>query len=113
LDHFSKFASLAEKPFAVAETGFPSDSVKINEAISVTGTPVWQKEYTEFLFTQCQELNAEFLVWFCPVDYDATWIALLDYGIDPIFKLWIDTGLLDEGLHEKPMLESWDNWLFN
>jgi len=113
-DHFSEFASLAEeKPFAVAETGFPSDSIRINEAFSVTGTTEWQQEYVEYLLTQCQNLDAEFIVWFCPVDYDATWEALLDYGIDPIFKLWIDTGLIDEELKEKPALELWDNWLFN
>ena len=110
-NHFSEFASLAEKPFAVAETGFPSDSIIINDEFSVTGTPEWQREYTEFLFTQCHNLDGEFLVWFCPVDYDATWYYLLDYGVDPIYKLWIDTGLLNERLEEKPVLELWDNWL--
>jgi len=110
--HFTDFASLAdEKPFAVAETGFPSDSVYINEAFSVTGSPEWQKEYAEFLFTQCQYLDAEFMVWFCPIDYDATWSYLIDYGIDPVYKLWIDTGLLDENLKEKPVLELWDIWM--
>jgi hypothetical protein len=113
-DHFSTFASLAdEKPFAVAETGFPSDSIRINEVFSVTGTPEWQREYAEFLLTECQLLEAEFIVWFCPIDYDATWNYLIDYGIDPIFKLWIDTGVLDERLEEKPVLELWDNWLNN
>jgi hypothetical protein len=112
-NHFSEFASIAEKPFAVAETGFPSDSIIINDAFSVTGTHEWQREYTEFLFIQCQNLEAEFLIWFCPVDYDATWNYLIEYDIDPIYKLWIDTGLLNEELEKKPVLELWDNWLYN
>ena len=58
-------------------------------------------------------LEAELIVWFCPVDYDATWNYLVDYGIDPIFKLWIDTGVLDEKLEEKPVLKLWDSWLYN
>jgi hypothetical protein len=112
-NHFSEFASLSPKPFAVAETGFPSDSTVINEAFTVTGTPEWQTEYLEFLLTNCQKLEAEFMIWFCPVDYDKTWEYLIDYGIDPIYKLWIDTGLLDEKLQEKPALDLWDQWLID
>jgi hypothetical protein len=113
-DYLTSFADLAhEKPFAVAETGFPSDSTSINESITVIGTSEWQRDYAELLFTQCQSLQAEFMIWFCPVDYDATWNALIEYGIDPIYKIWIDTGVLDEKLKEKPVLELWDRWLQN
>lgn len=112
-NHFLDFAALSPKPFAVAETGFPSDSTTINDDLSVTGTAEWQTEYLEFLLENCQTLDAEFMIWFCPVDYDKTWDHLIDYGVNPIYKLWIDTGLFDHELREKPVLEVWDSWLYD
>jgi hypothetical protein len=44
------------------------------------------------------------------IDYDATWEYLKEM-IDPIYRLWIETGLIDENLQPKQALNLWDEWL--
>ena len=55
-------------------------------------------------------METEFIAWFVMIDYDATWEYLKEM-IDPIYRLWIETGLIDENLQSKPALILWDEWL--
>ncbi len=112
-DYYGAFCELApDKPFAVAETGFPSDHILIEEIyLNLTGNMEWQREYTDYLLENAESLEAEFIVWFVPVDYDGTWEYFMEVGVESIYKMWIDTGLFDENVEPKPALSSWDEWL--
>ncbi len=113
LDYYSQIAAIApEKPFCIAETGFPSKTTSIPEVgIEIPGSTEHQTEFVEYLFETCESLDAEFIAWFVLADYDATWDYLKDMGMNPIYKLWIETGLISEELDEKPAMETWDEWL--
>ncbi|MBN2336800.1 hypothetical protein JXL21_14690 [Candidatus Bathyarchaeota archaeon] len=111
-DHFQRIRGLApEKPYCIAETGFPSHNTTIEELYATfPGKPEWQTQYVEYLFNSSESMDAEFIAWFVLIDYDATWEYLKEF-IGPIYRLWIETGLIDENLQPKPALKLWDEWL--
>jgi len=111
-DWFSEVADLAaEKPFAVAETGFIAEDLILQKyEIRILGNERWQAEYVQFLLNETNKLNAKFVVWFCPVDYDPLWEKIKNF-MDEFFKMWRDTGLLNETLEERQSLKVWDAWL--
>ena len=111
-DYFQHLHDLApEKPFCIAETGFPSHNTTIEELYAtIPGKPEWQTQYFEYLFNSSEPMEAEFITWFVMIDYDATWEYLKEM-IDPIYRLWIETGLIDENLQPKQALNLWDEWL--
>lgn len=112
-DYYTQVADIApEKPFCFAETGFPSGPTSIPEVgIELPGSTEDQTKFVEYLFETCETLDAEFITWFVLADYDATWNYLGDLGMNPIYKLWIETGLIDEELQEKQAMDTWDDWL--
>ncbi len=112
VDWFSQMAKLApEKPFAVAETGFIAEDLIIKSlGINMKGREEWQAEYVKFLLNEANKLNAKFVVWFCPVDYDIRWEKMKKRLPEP-YKLWRDTGLLDENRSPRLALKIWDAWL--
>ena len=111
-DWFSEVAELApEKPFAVAETGFIAEDLILQKyGVRIPGSERWQAEYVQFLLSEANKLNAKFIVWFCPVDYDLLWEKIKGL-MDEFFKMWRDTGLLNEKLEERQSLKVWDAWL--
>jgi len=111
-DWFSRIADLApEKPFAVAETAFTAENVVIEKyGINIPGNERWQAEYLQILLTKANELNAKFVIWFCPVDYDLLWEKIKDFT-DEGMKFWRDTGLINEKMEARPSLKIWDAWL--
>jgi hypothetical protein len=110
---FQSMAALApEKPFAVAETGMLAETLVLDDlGARFEGSPVWQHEYVKLLLERCSRLEARFLVWFVPRDYDIAWQALRDQGFSELYALWRDTGLLDGEGRERPALARWDEWL--
>ncbi len=109
---FSQMADLApEKPFAVAETGFPAEDLVLKKQnVRILGNERWQAEYVQFLFNKLNELNGEFIVWFCPVDYDLLWNKIENY-VEEWYKIWRDTGLFNGNVEARLSLEVWDAWL--
>ena len=61
------------------------------------------------LFAEAEVLDAEFVVWWALVDFDALWNAAL--GQDPLARIWRDTGLFDESLNPRPALDIWQQQL--
>ena len=110
---FSRVAALApEKPFAIAETGFIAEDLHLSQrGIEITGTPQYQSEYIDFLLAEAEELQAEFVIWFVIRDYDLGWQLMESLGVDELFKLWRDSGLLDGDGQSRPGLEVWRIWL--
>jgi len=109
-DWFSEVAELApEKPFAVAETSFIAEDLVLYGALWRSGNEKWQAEYVQFLLNKSNELNAKFIVWFVPIDYDLLWRKV--FNMDEFTRIWRDTGLLNENKEARLSLRIWDAWL--
>jgi len=80
-------------------------------AVSIQGKNEWQAEYIRFLFDKSNKLDAKFIIWFVPRDYDLGWSKLEKMGMDEFFKLWRDTGLLDGNGNPRTSQQIWDAWL--
>lgn len=96
-DYFAGMASIApEKPFAVAETAWPAETVDAPYPITIPASPAAQRLYVERLLSDCDQLNAQFICWFFTQDYDAFWQNDLQFDEQaPLLRLWRDTGLYD------------------
>lgn len=108
---FSRLANMApSKPFVVAETGFIAENF---EALGIkgSGNPQWQNEYLKFLIQESNRLNAEFVVWYVPKDYDRFYeqvrvLGALGLSTD-LFKVWKDSGLIDGEDKPRPAFKTW------
>lgn len=112
-DWFAQMAALApDKPFAITETGYIAERLRLPGILSVQGRELWQAQYVDQMLWSAHQLDAEFVVWFVNRDYDQGWERLVDVGLDDIaFLIWRDTGLLDESGKERLGMEVWDRWL--
>lgn len=112
-DWFSLIAELApEKPFCIAETGYIAEDLIIDAYnIHIEGKAEYQAEYVKFLLEEMNNLNAEFVIWFVPRDYDLAWERLEDMGFPPWGRMWRDCGFIDENGNPRPALGVWDSWL--
>ena len=108
---FSQIQDIANgKPVAVAETAWIAERLEIPAfSVDVTATAQNQADYMAELFDEAEALNAEFVVWWALVDFDALWNGTL--GQDPVARIWRDTGLLDESLNLRPALDVWQQQL--
>jgi hypothetical protein len=114
---FAQWAELApEKPFAVAETVYPAEDLDMEPVpgwrVNIKANESWQARYVAFLLGELNSLEAEFIAWFVPRDYDQLydWIAA-ESGEVEFYKTWRDTGFLDGAGQERPALAVWDAWL--
>lgn len=112
--YFSDVAALApDKPFAVAETGFIAENY---EALGVKGpgSKEWQDQYARFLLMEGNKLNAVFISWYVPIDYDRSWnkMRILRLVIPAIeaFRVFRDAGLLDEQGRPRESFKTWIEW---
>ncbi len=133
-DWFSSLRNVApDKPFVVAETGFPAERFEgkwFNQPVTVAATPEMQRAYVRRLLTEAQRLDARLVTWFFPEDINAylrRQIALVD---DPARKAEADAllagqdvealrglaascmniGLSDEQYRPRPAIDEWDSW---
>ena len=95
----------------MAETGFQAEDFVLGGQVAIPGNARWQARYVRWLFREADALNARFVVWFVPRDYDLLWERLERMGLPELFKSWRDTGLRDEHGHDRPSLRIWDAWL--
>ncbi|MDJ0795093.1 MAG: hypothetical protein QNI98_12740 [Woeseiaceae bacterium] len=110
-DWLSQIASLAGgKPIAIAETGWAAETLTIPAfGVDIASNATYQNAYLNALFSAAESLDAEFIVWFSLVDFDALWNGVL--AQDPVAHIWRDTGLYDEALNPRPALDTWMNQL--
>lgn len=113
--YFSKVAALApEKPFVVAETGFTAEDL---DALGKKGpgSVKWQNAYMKLLLKESDRLNAKFVMWFVPRDYDAVIERLKSFGasrdVIELFKVWKDNGVVDEAGNRRKAYVTWNRWL--
>ncbi len=107
----SQVATLAGgKPVAIAETGWAAETLTIPAfGVDIASNAANQDAYLNALFAAAESLDAEFIVWFSLVDFDALWNGVL--AQDPVAHIWRDTGLYDEALNPRPALQTWMNQL--
>ena len=98
------------KPVAIAETAWIAERLEIPTfSVDVTASENDQANYMLELFAEAEALDAEFIVWWALVDFDALWAGAL--GEDPVARIWRDTGLFDESLNPRPALDAWQEQL--
>lgn len=114
-DHwFAQWAALApDKPFAITETGYPAEDLLMPEyGVKIKGNAAWQADYVAFMLESLDALDAEFIAWFIPRDYDQLYDFLTEqYGEFQFYKTWRDTGFYDGAGSVRPALSVWDQWL--
>ncbi len=110
-DWLSQIATLAgSKPIAIAETGWAAETLTIPAfGVDIASNATNQDAYLNALFSAAESLDAEFIVWFSLVDFDALWNGVL--AQDPVAHIWRDTGLYDEALNPRPAFDTWMNQL--
>jgi hypothetical protein len=110
---FSKMKALApELPFAVAESGLIAQPLVLESLeLTIPGNESWQAQFVGRLLREAHRLQAEFVIWFVPIDYDLLWDRLKDQGVDEFYKLWRDCGLWDGELQPRKSLFLWKQWL--
>ncbi len=108
---FSQIQNIANgKPIAVAETAWVAERLEIPVfGVDVTANAQNQADYMVELFAEAEALDAEFVVWWALVDFDALWNSALSQ--DPLARIWRDTGLFDESLNPRPALDTWQQQL--
>lgn len=108
-DLFSALTALApDKPFAVAETGWPAEDVAAPHAALIPASDETQRLYVERLLADAERLAAAFVTWFFTRDYDTFWEAelrLLPQA--PLLRLWKDCGLYAGDGRPRPGLTAW------
>lgn len=112
-DHFSALADLApDKPFAVAETGWPAEDVTAPFPVTIPASEATQQAYVERLLADADSLSATFVMWFVSRDYDDLWESYLKFQPNAaLLRLWRDNGLYTGDGQRRPALETWRTWL--
>lgn len=110
-DWLSQLQTVAKgKPIAVAETGWIAERLEVPVfGLDVPADASDQDAYLKVLFEQAETLDAEFVIWFSLVDFDALWNGALNQ--DPVARIWRDTGLYDQNLSTRPALDTWHRQL--
>ena len=110
-DWFDRLAALApEKPFAIAETGFPAEPFAV-PGLRVDSSERRQADYVKRVLRDAERLDAAFVVWFLGRDIDALYRRVGGGATGNIFKLFRDTGLADGQGNGRLALRIWDAWL--
>ena len=96
------------KPIAFSETSHLSEDLTVESFdLFIAGNQSEQNAYQEALFTNAQENDYEYLIWWAHRDYDELWetfpVEAKDLG-----KLWISTGIINEDGEEKESYATWD-----
>jgi hypothetical protein len=110
-DWLSQVSTLAQgKPVAITETGWIAEDLVIPSfGVDIPSTEAYQQIYASRLLSEADALNAEFVIWWTIVDFDALWNGVLLQ--DPVASIWRDIGLYDESLRARPALNEWQSWL--
>lgn len=108
---FDFLHSKITKPIAFSETGHLAENLSVESYnLTINGNPCEQNAYLETLFTNAQENDYKFVIWWTHRDFDALWETFPEETKD-LGKLWRDTGLLDENGYKRVGYQTWENVL--
>ncbi len=110
-DWLSQITQIAPgKPVAITETGWIAENLIINKfSVNVISNQAFQNDYVVRLLKESNKINAEFVIWWSLVDYQALWQGLLHQ--DDLAAIWRDIGLYDEQLQPRSGLSIWRQYL--
>ncbi|MEM7772813.1 MAG: hypothetical protein AAF327_20170, partial [Cyanobacteria bacterium P01_A01_bin.37] len=125
---FSRVKTIApDKPFAVVETNFlaenfyhPTQGIPIpfrKKKLLIPARKQWQADYMEFLLSETNKLQAEFVLHWGYRDLDQLQALLdgtggaFDSTIHGFASLSKDCGLIDEKGQPRPSFEVWQRWM--
>ena len=102
-----------DKKFGIAETGYIAEDLNLSDyGITKQGTPAWQSKYVTKLLSECNDLKADFLVYWEIRDYDLGWQYLQTIGqATQANGIWKDIGLQDGAGNSRPAMDVWQSWL--
>jgi hypothetical protein len=96
------------KRVAVAETGWPAESVGAPYPIPIPASDETQRLYVERLLADADRLEAAFVMWFFTRDYDGLWETDIQFLPDaPLLRLWKDCGLYAGDGRARSGLAAW------
>ncbi len=108
-NYFSEFADIArDKPFAVAETGWPAEDIPDDGDALIAADEGSQAAYLIWLMDQADDLQARFVTWFFSADMDAYWddaFALNPNALE--LRLLRDLGMYDGEGEARSALTEW------
>ena len=125
---FTRVRKIApDKPFAVVETNFlaedfyhPTQGIPIpfrKKKLLIPAREKWQAEYIEFLLSEANKLQAEFVLHWGYRDLDRLqemWDGTggdFDSNINGFASLAKDCGLIDDKGRPRPSFNVWQRWL--
>ena len=125
---FTRVRQIApDKPFAVIETNFlaedfyhPTQGIPIpfrKKRLLIPAREKWQADYIEFLLSEANKLQAEFVLYWGYRDLDQLQARLdgtggpLDSNIHGFASLSKDCGLINEKGRPRPSWSVWQRWL--
>ena len=104
---FDWIRRFTDKPLAVAETGYPAETVTLKSFnLTIPSDPKRQADYFETLLKTARRDQYVFVAAFLHRDYDALWNKIKAFSPEA-FVVWKDCGLLDETGTERPALAVW------
>jgi hypothetical protein len=110
---FDEILSLSDKPFAVAETGYPAQTFSMdigNAIVTIEGSDDKQDAFIrDLLDAAASRENTQFVINFVVRDYDQLWVQIgspIDINI-----AWRDTGFFDENGNERKSWSTWNEYL--
>ncbi|MDA1002652.1 MAG: hypothetical protein O3B31_04795 [Chloroflexi bacterium] len=111
--YFDPLIALApDKPFAISESGWPAEALEPPFTGGAALTPESQSQYVAWLLQTADALDAEFVCWFYPRDFDQYWDAGLGAARNAsTVRLFRDDGLWDGNGLPRPALNVWRGWL--
>ncbi len=107
--YFADLADLApEKPFAIAETGWPAEDVSAPYPVTLPGGEEAQRAYVERLLHEAEDLKAVFVTWFFTRDYDAQWEEFMStHPAAATLRIWRDNGFFTGDGEPRSALALW------
>jgi hypothetical protein len=91
------------------ETAFLGEDLAL-PGLERAGKAAWQDEYLRWLLDESARLNAKYVVWTVPRDYDLLYLKLLAGTPLDFLKILKDTGLLDGDGKPRKSFETWEKW---
>jgi hypothetical protein len=110
---FEELLALSDKPFAIAETGYPAQGFSMDTGfaiVTIDGTADKQESYLrDMLDAAMSRENTQFVINFVIRDYDQLWVQI--GSPDDINIAWRDTGLIDENGTARKGMTTWTEFL--
>ncbi len=98
------------KPIAITETGWIAEDLIIATfSVNVASNQANQAKYVARLLEESNQLNAEFVIWWSVIDFQAFWEGAL--AKDDLAAIWRDIGLFDEQVQARTALTEWQQYL--